>query len=113
MGFLDEIKQNVPLQVRPVSREPDYLEAVVTVRDMGVLEGILTRHLGEAHKMPGQAILFDEEIRTVVDAVGGLMIQQTLFYRKEAGKILYAMLWPWQSDPNRITLKAGVVPEKT
>lgn len=109
MNFIEELAQSVPMQIRPVSKDSEYLEAVANVRDIGMIETILTRHLGAAHKVPGQEILFDDEMRMVVDAVGGLMIDQTLFYRTDNGRIFYAMLWPWQSDPTRVTLKAGIV----
>ena len=109
MDLIEELKSSVTLDVRPVSKNSEYLEAVANYRDIGQIETILTRHLGEPHKGPGQVFLFDAEIRQVVDAVGGLMIEQTLFYRKDNGAIFYAMLWPWQSNSERLTIKAGVV----
>ena len=109
MNFIDALKTAVPMEIRPVSTGSEYLEAVVLTRDIPALEKTLAAHLGDAHKVPGQTILFDDEMRAVVDAAGGVMIDQTLFYRKEQGRVLYAMLWPWQSDPSRVTLKAGSI----
>lgn len=109
MNFIEELKQLRCLQVRPSSRGIEYLEAVVTSRDIPTVETVLAGHLGNAHKVPGQEILFDDEMKKVVDSVGGVMIDQTLFYRKDGDAIHYAMLWPWQSDPTKVTLKAGIV----
>lgn len=113
MNFIDELKRSASLQIRPVSRESEYLEAVLASRDLAGVEAVLAKYLGPAHKVPGQEILFDDEMRSIVDQVGGLMIDQTLFYRIDGNRIQYAMLWPWQSDPSRITLKAGIVPRAT
>lgn len=109
MDLIEELKQAVPMEVRSASRGTEYLEAVISIQELAPVETILTRHLGEPHKGPGQTFLFDAEMKRVIDTVGGLMIEQTLYYRKAGGTILYAMLWPWQSDPSKITLKAGVV----
>jgi hypothetical protein len=40
--------------------------------------------------------------------MGGLRKGQSFFYRLEGHQVIYAALWPWESDPTKITLKSGV-----
>jgi len=41
--------------------------------------------------------------------MGGLRIKQSFFFKQEDDhKVVFAALWPWESNPEKITLKAGV-----
>ena len=73
-----------------------------------MLISLLKRHLGPAAKESGREATLPEEIEEFVDSLGGLRKEQTFFYRQEGHQVIYAALWPWQSDPNQITLKSGV-----
>lgn len=53
-------------------------------------------------------MIFPEKIQKVVDALGGLYMGQSFFYKEEDGKVTFAALWPWESNPEKITLKSGV-----
>ena len=105
--MLKEISEEVRMEVRPNSKGSEYLEAVVKKSNLELLQSILIRHLGSPGKGPGEEAHFSEEIRGVVDSLGGLRNEQSFFYRQEDNKVAYAVLWPWESDPDRITLKAG------
>jgi hypothetical protein len=44
------------------------------------------------------------QMRQTVDAFGGLMPGQTLYYSSEGRDVIFAMLWPWK-DEQHTTLK--------
>ena len=108
MNLIKEIKETVRMEIRPTSREAEYLEAVVTLEDLEVLHSLLRKHLGPATKESGKEASFPQTIRGLVDSLGGLRIDQSFFYKQEGQQVTYAAIWPWQSDPNRMTLKSGV-----
>ena len=107
MNMIMEIRENLTMEVRSNSRGSEYLEAVIKRSDLGLLQSIITKHLGSAAKGPGEEVNFTEEIKKVVDSLGGLRIEQSFFCRLEDSSVVFAAFWPWQSDPERITLKAG------
>jgi len=109
MSLIKEIKKTVRMEIRATSRGTEYLEAVVALEDLEVLHSLLRKHLGPATKESGKEVSFQQTIRKLVDSLGGLRIEQTFFYKQNGKKVIYAALWPWQSDPSRITLKSGVI----
>ena len=108
MTLIEEIKEKVAMEIRPNSRGTEYLEAVIKRDDLEVLTTILTKHLGVAAKAPGKEVALPKKIQPIVHALGSLRIEQSFYYKEEKGKIIYAALWPWESNPERITLKVGV-----
>jgi hypothetical protein len=109
MNMIKEIRENLGMEIRPNSLGSEYLEAVVRKDDIELLNSLLTKHLGPAAKEPGKEANFPIEIQTLVDSMGGLRIKQSFFFKQEDDhKVVYAALWPWESNPEKITLKAGV-----
>jgi hypothetical protein len=109
MKMNEEIKENLSLEIRLDSQEPEYLEAVINNKDLGLLKSLLEKDLGPAAKEPGKKANLPTEIQEMVDALGGLRIEQSFFYRQDGERVLFAALWPWESNPNKITLKSGVM----
>lgn len=109
MNLFEAIKQTVRMEIRPNSDGVKYLEAVIDRKDLEVLHTLLRKHLGPAAKEPGKEGKFPKEIQGLVDSLGGLRIEQSFFCLKDGNQIIYAALWPWQSDPHKITLKSGVI----
>jgi hypothetical protein len=109
MNLIEAIKQTVQMEIRPNSDGVKYLEAVFNRKDLEVLNTFLRKHLGPPAKEPGKEGKFPEEMQRLVDSLGGLRIEQSLFYRKDGNQVIYAALWPWQSDLHKITLKSGVI----
>ncbi len=109
MNLVDEIKEKIDLEIRPNSKIPEYMEAVVRKENLESLIALLTNHLGPAAKRPGVEPTLPEEIGELVDQLGGLRIEQSFYYKKNDHDLIYAALWPWQSNPDRITLKCGLV----
>ncbi|HSB04959.1 MAG TPA: hypothetical protein VLK23_07145 [Thermodesulfobacteriota bacterium] len=109
MNMITEIRENLGMEIRPNSLGSEYLEAVVRRDDIEKLRSLLTNHLGPAAKEPGKEANFPTKIRTLVDSMGGLRIKQSFFFKQQDDHtVVYAALWPWESNPEKITLKAGV-----
>jgi hypothetical protein len=109
MTLIEEIKSKLKLEVRSNSKGTEYLEAVVTKKDLESVTSLLTKHLGTAAKEPGKQANLSGEIQKVADWLGGLRLGQSFFYKKEGTQVFYAALWPWESNPDKITLKTGVL----
>lgn len=105
--MIEELKETLRMEVRPTPQDLEYLEAVLQKEDLPLLHSLLVKHLGSAAKESGEETNLPEEIQKLVDSFGGLRKEQSFFYRREGRQILYAAIWPWQSNPNKITLKSG------
>ena len=108
MNMIAELRENLTMEIRPNSRGLEYLEAVIGRNDLESLKSILTRHLGPAAKEPGMDANLPKKIQSLVDSMGGLRGEQSFFYMQEDNRVVYAALWPWESNLDKITLKAGV-----
>jgi len=109
MNLIEEMEKTLRMEIRPTSNGTKYLEAVITLEDLEVLLSLLRKHLGPAAKESGKEVSLPQTIRELVDSLGGLRIEQSFFYKQKGKQVMYAALWPWQSNPNRITLKSGVI----
>jgi hypothetical protein len=108
MNMIEEIKETLRMEIRPNSQGLEYLEAVLHKKDLELLTSLLKKHLGPAVKESGNEANLPKEIQKLVDSLGGLRDEQSFFYRQDGHQVIYAAIWPWQSDPNKITLKSGV-----
>ncbi len=107
MDMIEEIKETFRMEIRPNSQGSEFLEAVMNTKDIELLNSLLKRYLGPAAKERGKEAHLPKEIEECVDSLGGLRKEQSFFYRRDGNHVLYAALWPWQSDPTKITLKCG------
>jgi hypothetical protein len=103
------MQKTLRIEIRPTSRGTEYLEAVIALEDLEALRSLLRKHLGPAAKESGKEASFPEKIQGLVDSLGGLRIEQSFFYKQNGTQVIYAALWPWRSDPSRITLKSGII----
>jgi hypothetical protein len=108
MTLIEDIKNTLRMEIRPNSQGSEYLEAVLQKKDLELVSSLLEKHLGPAAKEPGKEANLPQEIQKLVDSLGGLRKEQSFFYRKEDNRVIYAAIWPWVSDPSKITLKSGV-----
>ena len=107
--LIGRLKQSVAfIELRTASDR--YLEAVLLRAHLEDCCRVLREALGPPVKDFGQAATLDAATQHAVDQVGGVRIEQCLFFTKgddrQAG---YAALWPWASDATRVTLKTGLV----
>jgi hypothetical protein len=109
MNMIEEIKEMFRMEIRPNSKGSEYLEAVMNTKDIELLNSLLKRYLGLAAKEPGEKANLPKDIEELVDSLGGVRKGQSFFYRQEGHQVIYAALWPWESDPTKITLKSGVI----
>jgi hypothetical protein len=108
MHMIEDIKDRLRLEIRPNSQGREYLEAVIDTKDLELLHSLLRKHLGSAAKESGKEVHLPKEIQKLVDSLGGLRKEQSFFYRQVGNQVLYAAIWPWQSNPDKVTLKSGV-----
>jgi len=108
MNLIEEIKATLNMEIRPDSQGSKYLEAVINKKDLELLHSLLKKHLGPAAKESGKEANLPEEIQKRVDELGGLRKEQSFYYSQEGHEVTYAALWPWESNPDKITLKCGV-----
>jgi len=108
VNTIEEIKQTIKMEIRPSSEGMEYLEAVVNKKDLDLLYSILTKRLGPAAKESGKEADLPQEIQETVDSLGGVRYDQSFFYKRDIKGIAYAALWPWASNPDKITLKCSV-----
>ncbi|MBI4341028.1 MAG: hypothetical protein HY598_01955 [Candidatus Omnitrophica bacterium] len=105
------LKAAVPLEMRPVSNAA-YLEATLSRQQLPRCRELLQQHFGAPVKEFGRPALWMGWRRRFVKRLGGIRFNQCLFLdAQEDHSAVYATLWPWSSDPKRITLKVGVVVE--
>ena len=108
MKMIQEIKETLCVEIRPNSNGLEYLEGVISKKNLELLNSLLKKYLGSAAKESGKEAYLPREIQKIVDSFGGLRNEQSFFYRQEGNKVIYASIWPWASDPDKMTLKAGV-----
>ena len=108
MNMIDEIKETFRMEIRSNSHGSEYLEAVINTKDIESLNSLLKRYLGSAAKERGKEADLPKEIEGLVDSLGGLRKEQSFFYRRDGNRVIYAALWPWESEPTKVTLKSGV-----
>jgi len=108
MSLIEEIKKTMTLEIRSNSQGSEYLEAVIDTKDIELLHSLLKKYLGSAAKEREEEADLPEEIQDMVDSLGGLRNDQSFFYKREGHQVIYAAIWPWGSNPNKITLKCGV-----
>jgi hypothetical protein len=109
MNLIEAIKQTVQMEMRPISDGVEYPEAVIDRKDLEVLLTLLRKHLSAPAKKSGKEAKFPKDIPRLVDSLGGLRIEQSFFYRKDGNQLIYPARWPWQPNPDKITLKFRVI----
>ncbi len=109
MNLIEELRSTLRMEIRGNSRGNEYLEAVIRRDDLELLQSLLAKHFGLAAKEPGRQAALPVEIQGLIDSMGGLRVEQAFFYKQAEGKqVLYAALWPWESNPEKVTLKTGI-----
>jgi hypothetical protein len=108
--LIETLKQEIRfVEHRPGRGSVTYLETVLLRQDLASCCSLLQQALGPPLKDFGQSAQFEPAIQRVVALLGGIRIDQCLFFaRGEGQQVGYAALWPWASDPNRITLRVGL-----
>ena len=90
--MINELRSKVKMDIRPVSKGTEYLEAVINKEDLELVDSILTKHLGPAAKMAGKRSDLPHDIQKFVDSMGGLRTEQSFYYKQAEGKTIYLSL---------------------
>lgn len=80
----------------------NHFEAVIAKDELTKLVTLLEGFFGPP-AFPSKVKL-SASVRQNIDALGGIMSGQTLYYSSEGDVAIFAMLWPW-SDGQRTTVK--------
>lgn len=100
----NELKKEVKNGVLDALRTDSdhYFEAVVVREEVAKLKARLEKFLG-LPAYPSNDRL-SPQIEKTIKEFGGVMSGQTLYFRNEGDKNIFAMLWPWQ-DGYHTTVK--------
>ena len=97
------------VEQRAVPPTGEYLEGVLLRSQLQPCCTVLAKSLGPPLKDFNEAAKFEPRIQKAVDRLGGIRIDQCLFFAKgQESQVAYAALWPWASNPEKITLKVGL-----
>lgn len=109
--LISALKQGMQFVELRTSHESEcYCEAVLLRRDLSGCSALLQQALGSPLKDFEQPVQFEPAIQRAVALLGGIRIDQCLFFARGDGQqVGYAALWPWASDATRITLKVGLL----
>ena len=103
------LRESLELEIRHGPPEAGRLEAVMHRRDVEATCVLLSQALGPPVKPFGIAAQFDAHMAALVNAIGGIETEQCFYLKRDGPKhALYAALWPWKSDPDRVTVHIGV-----
>ena len=107
--LITTLKKTIPLEMRSASDSTEHLEGVLSRHHLPQCYTLLTEAFGPPAKDFSKAAIFEPDTQKVVEQLGGIRTDQCLFL-KPAGtlRVAYAALWPWASDPTRVTLKVSV-----
>ena len=110
--LIEALQQAIPfVERREASPDGAYFEGVLARGDLERCYQLLSGALGPAAKEFGKTVRFAKPAQAVVNHLGGIRPEQCLFLKEEANQpIAFAALWPWASNPDRVTLKVGVYP---
>lgn len=111
-ALITSLRAAAALEVRASS--PERLEAVVQRKDLEACCRLLAQALGEPAKPFGATATFDSRTAYAVKSLGGIRQEQCLYLKPEGERyVLYAALWPWESNPDRVTLHVGIYDRTT
>lgn len=108
--LIAEVTANIRfLVIRTAPASGDYLEGVLAAAEVAQCCALLARALGPPLKSFGVRATFEPAMRRIIEQLGGIRQDQCVYLQPQPDNHgRYATLWPWASDPNRITLKLGV-----
>ena len=99
------------VELREASPDGGYFEGVLAREDLLRCCQLLGGALGPAAKEFGKTVRLTKPAQAVVNHLGGIRPDQCLFLKEAPNQpVAFAALWPWASNPDRVTLKVGVYP---
>lgn len=108
VALITHVRQTVPMLVRSTSARGDALDGVLARADIARCCELLQEALGAPVKPFDQSAKLPTDVEAWLTRNGGIRKDQCLFLRRGEGQeALYAALWPWASDPTKVTLKVG------
>lgn len=103
MQFAELIKEVKCVSFQELRQDSDrFFEAVVIKQELSKLTERLEKFFGIPAWPSNNKI--SSQVQNVIKDFGGIMPNQTLYFRSDGNDTIFAMLWPWQ-DKEHITLK--------
>ena len=109
MALLGELKATC--EIKPSdSSDPLLFTGVIGADLIGQITPTVEKYFGGPYKPSGQSALLKNLLDGFSKAIGGMRKDQTVF-RKNVSKSLdlYCAFWPWGSNPEKITVRIGVL----
>jgi len=107
--LITSLKSAVPMEIRTAPDSGTYLEGVLTRKNLAQCVTLLQDAFGAPAKDFDQSARFERTMAPLIEAIGGVRTDQCVFVDAHGNPYMaYAALWPWASDPERITLKVGL-----
>ena len=109
--LIGQLKEAIKfVELRGSHETSSYFEGVLLQSDLPACRQVLQQTLGTPLKDFNQTVTFETQIQWAVSLVGGIRMDQCLFFAKGEGRqVGYAALWPWASDATRVTVKVGLL----
>ncbi len=109
MEIINIIKEKINVNVREDFPEGDYLDSVIQSSDVAAAENILNEHLGTlVRDNIGNYPDISKDLKDVVEELGGIWEGQSMYFKEDGNRLVYALLRPWGSNPDNVTLVIGV-----
>ena len=102
-GELLQLVKKLPVDEKRTDL-PDWLEVVVDRSRLEEMRPLLENYFGPPLKPAGQSP--SREARKIVEGLGGIRANQTLYHIEKNGAAYLAMFWPWE-DGILTTVKIG------
>jgi len=108
-SLIETVKAKGIVEIREVSPSSDFLEGVLARDDLASCVEALQSAFGSPLKDFDQPVNLERPVKKAISSIGGIRADQCLFVSGDATQqSVYAVLWPWESNPKRITLKIGI-----
>ncbi len=109
MALIDELKANYTIQP---SKNDDLL-LYTGVAERNVVEQIspvVEKYFGKPYKKAGKSVFLKNMTDGFAKAVGGMRKEQTFFKKDISASLqLYCAFWPWGTNPEKTTVRIGVL----
>lgn len=109
-AFFDDLRKKLQSRFTiDLQSTPDLLYVGVLATSMlPEIESLLAEVVGLPYKPRGQTAILKNFFDAFVKRVGGIRRSQSLYRREFDGEVsVYVALWPWESKPERVSLRIG------
>jgi hypothetical protein len=112
LQVVGELKANFGVKPNLEACGPLLFVGVTDASAIETLSPLVERHFGEPYKPAGRGAFLKNLTDAFVKKVGGIRKEQTLYCREVSPTVsLYCTFWPWGSNPQKVSIRIGLVCE--